>query len=170
MKLLRAAVIAAFLASSSVVAESFYFGVRFDAPIFLGQAGQTASISALPMIGVQIGVDFPLNDIGLRASISSQFNSDFRIGFDGFKRFRIQPELSSYFGGGGSVFSSPQLFAFTLRFLAGLEYQFVPGVGLFAEISPGAAFGIICADQSRNSCGLLAPVVLESAIGLNFRF
>jgi hypothetical protein len=170
VKLLRAAVIALILGSSSAAAESFYFGVRFDAPVFLGQAGQTASLSVLPMIGIQLGVDFPLNDIGLRASVSSQFNSDFRIGFDAYKRFRIQPELSSYFGGAGSLLSSPQLFAFTFRFLAGLEYQLSPTIGLFAEISPGAAFGIICADKGHNDCGLLIPVVLEAAIGLNFRF
>jgi hypothetical protein len=170
MKLLRAVVIVLLLGSSSATAQSFYFGVRFDAPVFLGEAVQTASISVLPMFGLQIGVDFPLNDIGLRASVSSQFNSDFRIGFDAYKRFTLQPELHSYFGGAGSFFSTPQLFAVTLRFLLGFEYRLSPMVGLFAEFSPGAAFGFICVNGKSSGCGLLTPVVLESAIGLNFRF
>jgi hypothetical protein len=179
MKFLRAAVIAAFLMTSSVAADSFYFGVRFDAPVFLEQSNQTKAINAdiIPTLGLQIGYDFDslyAGSLGFRIAVSSDFNSGFRIGFDGYQRSSRLPELSSYLGFGGTVISASRLFSFNFRFLAGLEYQLVPGVGLFAEISPGVALGLTknpCfppADAA--TCVSLLPVVLEAAIGLNFRF
>jgi hypothetical protein len=175
MKLLRAAVIVLFLASSSAAADSFYFGARFDAPIFLEQSNQTKAISAslLPTFGVQIGFDFDslyAGPLGFRLAVSSDLNSGLRIGLDGYKRAFILPELGSYLGFGMTAISASKLFSFTFHFLAGLEYQIVPGIGVFAEINPGAALGVSCSDAGHNDCGLLVPLVLESAIGLNFRF
>jgi hypothetical protein len=179
MKSLRAAVIATFLASSSVAADSFYFGVRFDAPVFLEQSNQTKAINTniIPTFGLQIGYDFDsLNagPLGFRLAVSSNLNSGFRIGFDGYRRSPMLPELSSYLGFGGTVISASRLFSFNFRFLAGLEYQLVSGVGLFVEISPGVALGLTKSPcfppADAETCVLLLPVVLEAAIGLNFRF
>ena len=179
MKLLRAAVIAAFLMTSSVAADSFYFGVRFDAPVFLEQSNQTKAINAnvIPMFGVQIGYDFDslyAGPLGFRVAVSSDLNSGFRIGFDGYRRSPMLPELGSYLGFGGTVISVSKLFSFNFRFLAGVEYQLVPGVGLFAEISPGVALGLTknpCFPPAdAETCVLLLPFTLEAAIGLNFRF
>lgn len=178
MKILRVAVIAAFLTTSSVAADSFYFGVRFDAPIFLEQSNQTKTINTniIPIFGVQIGYDLDAiaGPLGFRLSVSSDFNSGLRIGFDGYRRIPIQPELGSYLGFGGTVISASRLFSFNFRFLAGVEYQLSPNVGLFAEISPGIALGLTknpCFPPAdAETCVLLLPVVLEAAIGLNFRF
>ena len=65
--------------------------------------------------------------------------------------------------------------------LVGLEYQLLPGVGFFAELSPGTALGIgknSCVSApvlgeppvSPPPCYPLVPFTLEAAIGLNFRF
>jgi hypothetical protein len=179
MKIVRASLLALFLCFSSAAANSFYFGVRFDAPVFLEQSNQTNAINAniIPTFGVQIGYDFEsLNAgvLGVRLAVSSDFASGFRIGFDGYKRALIQPGFDSYFGFGGSVISTSSLFAFDFRFLAGLEYQVVPGIGLFAEIGPGIALGLTknpCFPPAdAETCVALIPVVLEAAIGLNFRF
>jgi hypothetical protein len=179
MKFLRAAVIAVSLASSGAAADSFYFGVRFDAPVFLEQSNQTKAINAniIPTFGLQIGYDFDSSyagPLGFRIAVSSDFNSGFRIGFDGYKRSSMLPELSSYLGFGGTVISASKLFSFNARFLIGVEYQLVPGIGLFAEISPGVALGLTKSPcfppADPQICVLLLPVVLESAIGLNFRF
>jgi hypothetical protein len=175
MNLLRAAVILVFLASSSAAADSFYFGVRFDTPVFLEQSNETKAINTniIPTFGLQIGFDFDsLNagPLGFRIAVSSDFNSGLRIGFDGYRLVSVQPDLGSYFGFGVTVFSTSKLFSFNFRFLAGVEYQVVPGIGVFAELSPGAALGLSCSGAGQNDCGLLVPVVLEAAIGLNFRF
>ena len=178
MKLLRAALIALFLTTSSAAADSFYFGVRFDAPLFLEQSNPTKAINANTILtfGLQVGFDFDAfaGPLGMRLAVSSDFDSGLRIGFDGYKRFPIQPELNSYLGFGGTVFSASKLFSFNFHFLAGLEYQLAPGVGLFAEVSPGLALGFTrntCFSLGNpDTCVLLLPVALESAIGLNFRF
>lgn len=177
MKFLRAAVITLLLASSSASAASFYFGVRLDVPIAFEQVGQTTNTIVAPMIGVQAGLDFDSssNGFGLRFAVSSQLVTGFRGAVDGYVRFPIQPEFSSYVGAGATVWAGPVLLA-NVHALAGLEYQVSPGIGLFAELSPGYALG-----YGRNgcygappidvgTCGALIPFTLESAIGLNFRF
>jgi hypothetical protein len=178
MKLLRASLLALFLASSSASAASFYFGVRLDVPVAFEQVAQTTNTIVAPLIGVQAGLDFdsPSNGFGLRFAVSSQLVTGFRGAVDGYVRFPIQPELSSYAGAGATVWAGPVLLA-NVHVLAGLEYQLSPNIGVFAEISPGYALG-----YGRNGCygapnldpnfvcGSLIPFTLESAIGLNFRF
>jgi hypothetical protein len=177
MKIIRAAVLALFLSSSSASAASFYFGVRFDGTMVFEDTGQTTINTVIPMIGVQAGIDFdsPSSGFGIRWAFSSQLNSGWRGAFDGYFRFPIQPELSSYVGVGGTTLVAPNpLFFVGVHALAGLEYQVSPSTAIFAEISPGTALG-----SGSNSClsaptGIacypLVPFTLEAAIGLNFRF
>ena len=179
MKLLRAALIALFLTTSSVSAASFYFGVRFDGSMVFEDTGQTTITTLIPMLGVQAGIDFdsPSSGFGLRFALSTQVGMGGRGAIDGYFRFPIQPELSFYVGAGATVLVASNPFFFVgAHALAGLEYQFSPGIGLFAEISPGTAFGAGTASclgpplPTDQPCYSLVPFTLESAIGLNFRF
>jgi hypothetical protein len=179
MKILRASLIALLLGSSSASAASFYIGLRFDVPVAFEQVGQTTNTIVLPMIGVQAGLDFdsPSSGLGFRLALSTQPISQFRTSADVYFRFPIEQNFSSYVGVGASLLLGGQVLLGNAHVLAGLEYQVSPGIGLFAEVSPGYALG-----YGRNSCfgalnpdpnfvcGSLIPFTLESAIGLNFRF
>jgi hypothetical protein len=177
MKLLRAAVIALILASSSASAASFYFGVRLDGSTVFENTGSTTITTVIPMVGIQAGIDFdsPSSGFGLRWTISSQLNSGWRGAIDGYFRFPILPELSSYVGAGGATLVAPNPFFFVgVHALAGLEYQVSPSTAVFAEISPGTAFGAgtrsCLGPPTDGPCYSLEPFTLEAAIGLNFRF
>ena len=97
MKLLRAAVIAAFLMTSSVAADSFYFGVRLDGTTVFEDTRQTTITTVIPMIGIHAGIDFssPSSGFGFRFTLSSQVVAGWRGAIDGYFRFPIQPELNS---------------------------------------------------------------------------
>jgi hypothetical protein len=179
MKLLRASLLALFLASPSASVASFYFGVRLDVPVAFEQVAQTTNTIVLPMIGVQAGLDFDSasSGPGFRLALSSQLISQFRTSADVYFRLPIEKDFSSYVGVGASLLLGGQVLLGNAHVLAGLEYQLAPGIGLFAEVSPGYALG-----YGRNSCfgalnpdpnfvcGSLLPFMLESAVGLNFRF
>jgi hypothetical protein len=179
MKLLRAAVIALFLAISSVSAASGYFGVRFDGSTVFEDTGSTTITTVIPMVGIHAGIDFdsPSSGFGLRWAISSQLNSGWHGAFDGYFRFPILPELSSYVGAGTAVLVAPNpRFFVGVHVLTGLEYQVSPGISLFAEVSPGTAFGAGTRScfgpplPGDGDCYSFLPFTLEAAIGLNFRF
>lgn len=180
MKLLRAALIVLLLGSSSASAASFYFGVRLDVPIAWETVGQTTNTIVLPMLGVQAGLDFDSasSGTGIRFTLSSQVISGARFAGDIYVRSPILPELSAYLGGGGTMMieTRTRLLYFNVHILGGLEYQVSPGIGLFAEVSPGFALGfgpnacIGAPPLDTSTCGSLVPFTLESAIGLNFRF
>ena len=179
MKLLRASLLALLLGSSSASATSFYFGVRFDAPIAWETIGQTTNTLFIPMIGLQIGIDLasPSSGTGIRLALSTQVVSGARFGGDIYVRSALLPELNAYLGGGGTMMIETQqrLLYFNVHLLAGLEYQVSPGIGLFVETSPGLALGLgpnacIYPQIDTTGCGSLVPFTLESAIGLNFRF
>jgi hypothetical protein len=177
MKIIRAAAIALLLGSSSASATSFYFGVRLDGSTVFEDTGKTTITTVIPMIGIQAGVDFdsPSSGFGLRFAASTQVVSGGRVAMDGYFRFPIQPELSFYVGA-GTVFlvaSNPFLFV-GVHALAGLEYQVSPTVALFAEITPGTAFGAgtrscFGPPLPGDGCYSLVPFTLEAAMGLNFR-
>jgi hypothetical protein len=184
MNLLRASLLALLLGSSSASAASFYFGVRFDVPIIFEQVEQNTITTAIPMIGIHAGVDFdtPSSGLGLRLAFSSQIVSGLRGAFDWYYRFPIKesPDISPYLGVGATAMIDPiHAFYLNTHLLAGLEYQVSPGIGVFAEVSPGAALGFgrfACfgppplPDGTFPACGSFVPFTLESAIGLNFRF
>lgn len=186
MKILRASLLALLLGSSSASAASFYFGVRFDAPIIFEQIAQTTITTVIPMIGIHAGIDFesPSSGLGLRLALSSQIVSGLRGAIDWYYRFPIvgSTEISPYFGLGATAMIDPtHAFYLNTHLLVGLEYQLSPGVGIFAEVSPGAALGFgrsSCfgappppnPDGTLPACGSFVPFTLESAIGLNFRF
>jgi hypothetical protein len=180
MKLLRAAVIALLLASSSASAASGYFGVRFDAPLAWETVGQTTNTIFTPMIGVQIGIDLDSTSsgTGIRLALSSQVVSGARLAGDIYVRSSFSPELSTYLGGGGTIMieTRTRLLYLNAHLLGGLEYQVSSGIGLFAEVSPGFALGfgpnacIGAPPFDTSTCSSFVPFTLESAIGLNFRF
>jgi hypothetical protein len=181
MKILRASLLALFLSSSSASAASGYFGVRFDAPIIFEQVAQTTITTAIPMIGIHAGIDFdsPSSGLGFRFALSTQVVSGGRGALDWYYRFPIveAPELRPYLGVGATAMIDPiHAFYLNTHLLAGLEYQFSPGIGVFVEITPGAAWGFgrfSCFGPppvDTSPCGSLIPFTLESAIGLNFRF
>ena len=182
MKFLRASLLAAFLTASSAATSSAYFGVRLDVPIVFEQDSRTTITTAIPMIGIHLGVDFdsPSSGLGVRLSVSSQIVSGFRGAIDGYYRFPIESTaLSPYLGLGGTVMIDPRhAFYLNTHLLVGLEYRVSPGIGIFAEVSPGAALGIGrfgCfgpppPDDNFEACRSFVPFTLETAIGLNFRF
>jgi hypothetical protein len=186
MKLLRAAVIILFLGFSRATAESFYFGVRFDAPIYFDSVDQTTNINVDPMFGVQFGWDAESasSGFGLRGSLSTRFVSGVRLAFDGYVRSPVVgvPELNSYLGAGLTGLADPGFVSYlNAHLLVGVEYQLLPTVGLFAEFSPGLTLGIskiTCGNYlilgeppvAQPPCNLIVPFTLEAAIGLNFRF
>jgi hypothetical protein len=179
MKFLRASLLALLLGSSSASAASGYFGVRLDGSTVFENTGQTTITTVIPMIGIQAGIDFdsPSSGFGLRFALSTQVVSGGRGAIDGYFRFPIRPELSSYVGAGATVLVASNPFFFVgVHALAGLEYQGSPSIALFAEISPGTAFGAGTASclgpplPGDGGCYSLEPFTLEAAIGLNFRF
>jgi hypothetical protein len=177
MKLLRAAVIALFLGSSSASANQGYFGIRLDSSWLFINNGQSQNVSFLQMFGIQAGVDFD-SGLGLRAALSSQLVSGLRGSLDAYGRLPILPELSAYLGGGSSFLGEPRVALFVgLHVLVGLEYQLSPLVSVFLEASPGLVLGFSTVGSCFGPplpeglpCSSLSPWNVHAAIGLNFRF
>jgi hypothetical protein len=184
MKRLRAALLVLTLVSSSASAASFYFGVRLDAPVVFEQVGQTTITNVVPMVGLHAGVDFdsPSSGLGVRFALSSQIVSGVRGAIDWYYRFGLRDvsEFRPYLGLGSSLFGQPQVALLVdVHGLAGIEYQVSPTTAIFAEVSPGAAFGFSghscsfgppVSNTDAINCGSLIPFTLDAAVGLNFRF
>ena len=129
MKLLRASLLALFLGSSSASAASFYFGVRLDGSTVFEDTGYTTITTVIAMIGLQAGVDFdsPSSGFGLRFALSTQVVSGGRGAMDGYFRFPIQPDLSSYVGAGATVLvASNPFFSWVYTHWPGSSIRFCP--------------------------------------------
>lgn len=177
MKLLRASLLALFLASSSASADQGYFGLRLDSSWVFISSGQSQNVSFLPMFGIQAGVDFD-SGLGLRAALSSQLVSGLRGSLEAYGRVPIFPDLSAYLGVGSGFLAEPRTALFVgVHVLAGLEYQISPLVSVFVEASPGLVLGFPTAGSCFGPplpeglpCSSLSPWNVHAAIGVNFRF
>jgi hypothetical protein len=177
VKLLRASLLALFLATSSASADQGYFGVRLDSSWVFIDRGQSQNVSFLPMFGIQAGIDLD-SGLGLRIALSSQLVSGLRGSLDAYGRFSILPELSVYLGGGSSFLGEPRVALFVgAHLLTGLEYQVSPLVSVFLEASPGLVLGFSTVGScfgpplpGDGSCSSLSPWNVHAATGLNFRF
>jgi hypothetical protein len=181
MNLLRAAVIVLLLGSSNAAAESFYFGVRFDAPLLFERTKQNTNPKVLALIGAQVGMDFDglPNQPGIRFLFSRDGSPSVRFSLDGYARTRLAdlPQFDLYFGGGSAltVIQPTYVFFLDAHVLLGLEYPLSQQIRVFAEVNAGTAGslgGTGCAERSEEYivCIDWVPFTLEAAIGLNFRF
>jgi hypothetical protein len=181
MKLLRASLLALFLASSSALADSFYFGVRFETPLLFERTQQNTNPTALALIGGQVGLDFDglPNRPGIRFLFLRDASPSVRFSLDGYARTQLTdvPELDLCLGGGSALSLIQPAYDFYLdaHVLVGFEYPVSQRIRVFAEINAGTAGslgGTGCAERNENYivCIDWVPFTLEAAIGLNFRF
>jgi hypothetical protein len=181
MKFLRAAVIVAFLASSSALADSFSFGVRLDAPLFFERTQQSMNPKVTALLGAQVGMEFDSlpNRPGIRFLFSRNGTPSMRFSLDGYSRTQLTDvqQFDLYFGGGSALTLVQPAYVFYLdaHVLVGLEYPLSQRIHVFAEMNGGSAGslgGTGCAERGEEYivCIDWVPFMLEAAIGLNFRF
>ena len=145
--------VAALLFGGSAFAQN-WFGLRTGYPL-----GGTAHY------GIENAFD-PGRDARISANLRIRNNDvDFGVGFDYLQAVSVQPPFTLYVGGGPAVDFGRGGILIEIHGLAGGEFRFtdvnLDPLGIFAEISVGAGFGIGRSSEFPRIGG---------AVGFNYHF